>query len=195
MAQPVLGVFSINLSDFIKQGRERNSRKLRKASSAVLNKTLGIGGLNMFLQKQAPALPAGGNTNLLDLSGQQPAQPQVKFPGLGGLGGLVKPPGQPVQQPQLQLGSLGGIPAKTEEKKEELISAETVTVESQGGKKEGYVGLPEEKEKAGGSVSIDLEKKPMNISMEVLQLHIIIKKNINFLKANSTSCKRKTFSF
>ena len=92
LSQPVLGVFSINLSDFIKQGRERNARKLRKASQAILNKTLGVGGLNMFLRPQADSI------NVAPEGQQQPQLPGIFAGGLGQTSGT-----------QPKVGGLGAL--------------------------------------------------------------------------------------
>ena len=197
LSQPVLGVFSINLSDFIKQGRERNARKLRKASQALLNKTLGVGGLNMFLRPQAESISAGpnileggqpqpqlpgifqpkaGGLGALGLGGQQPALGGLgsgsQQPALGGLGttqpalgglGTTQPALGTLGTSQPSLGSLGLSQPKVEEQKS-VVAPGDIAIEGAKGKKEGYVGLQEEK-----SGVIDLEKKdPMNISLEVL---------------------------
>ena len=199
LSQPVLGVFSINLSDFIKQGRERNARKLRKASQALLNKTLGVGGLNMFLRPQAESISAGpnileggqpqpqlpgifsggqpkaGGLGALGFGGQQPALGALgsgsQQPALGGLGttqpalgglGTTQPALGTLGTSQPSLGSLGLTQPKVEEQKS-VVSPGDIVIDGSKGKKEGYVGLQEEK-----SGVIDLEKKdPMTISLEV----------------------------
>ena len=157
LSQPVLGVFSINISDFIKKNRERNGRKLRKASKALLDKTLGIGNLDLFLKKQsAPQQVGEGDNILLRTDESLPEKPVTgQKPGLFGLGlgGATGP----------KLGMLGQLGAKTEEKKEEEEKSVNFPEPAQTEAKGGYAGLREEK-----PIFLDLEKKdPVSISMQV----------------------------
>lgn len=78
----------------------------------------------------------------------------MTHPALGGLG---------TTQP-----ALGGLGTKPEEQKS-VVSPGEIEIEGSKGKKEGYMGLQEEKYGV-----IDLKKDPMNISLEVTLRKVLL---------------------
>lgn len=172
LSQPVLGVFSICISEFIKVGRERNARKLRKASQALLNKTMGTGGLNLFMQKAVtggptdPSKPQAGGLGALQggglglgALGVKPAEPKLGGLGLGGLGqtGSTEP----------KLGGLGlGVAGSTEPKLGALGGSTQPKLGALGGLgglgvTKGSESKEEEEEKSGlGGENLGVDGKP-----------------------------------